>query len=429
MDAFTQILPLAVVEEIVKNHGPVKRRPPKLQHFDLFAGMVFHLLRDSGTLAFNVSLLSGIPISDSALSQRRANLPMEIFDSLMREGLRPKADFARHPYAFYKGMLLVGIDGSQFSVSNTAQNKKSFIKQASRRMKAAFGKLGVSVLMELGLHNPVAAVVGKAGESEQLLSQKLMDQLPGKSLLLADRAYGLGCWVKRIKQAYPKGDRDFLLRVRSNCKARVLEVLKDGSAWVEIEVEKEKIQLREIMGRVRRPGAKWTTVRLWTSLKDSQEYSAQELLELYGRRWEQEGGFRELKVDMRSATLVKSHTEETAAQEIAALILAQAILVEARIEIAEEAGVEVLRISFSKTLDQLESLWTVVAAAEGLLSAKQIQALIRRVLQYIGKWAIPPRRKRSCPRKLRQPVSSWPRLTKNTYQIGDTQSEIIKREL
>src|ERR1700710_1161013 len=117
LEAFTQILPIAVVEEVIKNHGPAKRCPPKLQLNDLIAGMVFHRLRDSGTLAFNVSLLTGIPISDSALSQRRANLPPEIFNSLMREGLHPKADFARHPNAFYKGMLLLGIDGSQFSVS------------------------------------------------------------------------------------------------------------------------------------------------------------------------------------------------------------------------------------------------------------------------------------------------------------------------
>jgi len=41
---------------------------------------------------------------------------------------------------------------------------------------------------------------------------------------------------------------------------------------------------------------------------------------LYGRRWEQEIFYKELKVDMRSTPCLRSHTPLTAAQEIAALI-------------------------------------------------------------------------------------------------------------
>ena len=40
------------------------------------------------------------------------------------------------------------------------------------------------------------------------------------------------------------------------------------------------------------------------------------MLKVYGKRWEQEGFYQELKVDLRSAELVQSHTPETAAQEI-----------------------------------------------------------------------------------------------------------------
>jgi hypothetical protein len=38
--------------------------------------------------------------------------------------LKPKADPARHPDAFYQGLRLCGIDGSTFSVANTPQIKK-----------------------------------------------------------------------------------------------------------------------------------------------------------------------------------------------------------------------------------------------------------------------------------------------------------------
>lgn len=418
---FDQLMCPQQLEHILADFGPQKRCPPVLALNQLISSLVFHVLQDSGTFAVNVKHLTGQPISDSALSQRRENIPWMVFEQIMDCALSAKADQTKHPGAFYRGRRLLGIDGSQFSVSNTPQNKKSFIKAAARRMKAAFGKVGVSVLTELGLHNPVAATVGAAGMSEQELSRPLLGKLPPGSLLLGDRAYGLGCWVKRIKEMYPAGDRDFLLRVKSTCKTKVLEAFPDGSAWVEIEVEGERFQLREIRGRVRRPGGKWSEVRLWTSLKDWQKCPAGELLALYGRRWEQEIFYKELKVDMRSAELLKSHTEATAAQEIAALILAHAILVEQRLAAAAEGAVDVLRISFRKTLHYLEPLWLIIQCSEGLLTQQQIQEMTRRVMVQIAECAIPPRRKRSCPRAVRQPIGSWPRLVKNTYQKGETE--------
>ena len=425
---FNRLISARKLEDILLNSGPKKRRPAQLPLPQLIAGLVFHVVQDCGNFACNVKQLTGQQISDSALSQRRENIPWRVFEQIMDCALSAKADPTRHPEAFYQQRRLLGIDGSQFSVSNTPQNKKSFIKAASRRMKAAFGKVGLCVLTELGLHNPVAATVGRAGMSEQELARPLVGKLPPQSLLLGDRAYGLGCWIKRIRDAYPAEDRDFLFRVKANCKAKVLEVLPDGSAWVEITVEGQRIQLREIQGRVRRPGGKWSQVRLWTSLKDWRQCPAGELLALYGRRWEQEVFYKELKVDLRSAELLKSHTEMTATQEIAALILAHAILVEQRMAAAAQGGVEVLRISFKKTLHFLEPLWLLLQCSEGLLTGDQIQEMTRRVMVQIAEYAIPPRRKRSCPRAVRQPVGSWPRLVKNTYQIGETQWSISPME-
>jgi hypothetical protein len=50
-----------------------------------------------------------------------------------------------------------------------------------------------------------------------------------------------------------------------------------------------------------------------------------------------------------------------------------------------------------------------------------VRLLVRRALRQLADMAIPKRRARSCPRALRQPVSSWPRLRKNTYRHGPVQ--------
>jgi hypothetical protein len=79
---------------------------------------------------------------------------------------------ARHPEAFYQGLRLCGIDGSTFSVTNTPQVKQRMKKARSRRGRAAFPKVGVAVLVELGLHNPLAAALGPDGESEMVLANR-----------------------------------------------------------------------------------------------------------------------------------------------------------------------------------------------------------------------------------------------------------------
>ena len=139
---FNRLICTQELEDILLNSGPKKRRPAQLPLAQLIAGLVFHVVQDCGNFAFNVKQLTGQQISDSALSQRRDNIPWRVFEQIMDCALSAKADPARHPEAFYRQRRLLGIDGSQFSVSNTPQNKKSFIKAASRRMKAAFGKVG-----------------------------------------------------------------------------------------------------------------------------------------------------------------------------------------------------------------------------------------------------------------------------------------------
>lgn len=422
---FRHVLPSGTIRRIFKLCGPARRRPGLLTQSELVMSLVFHFLAGAGTFAQHVLQLMGVSISDSALSQRRALLPWQVFESLMAEALRPKADRRRHPEAFYHGLRLCGIDGSLYSVANTPQVKTQMGKARTRRQKAAFAKVGVAVMVELGLHNPIAAAIGPKGESEMVLARQLIDPLPEQSLWISDRYYGVPVLLIELGEIHGQGGREFLVRVKGNLKSRCLEIYADGSALVEIRAGKKKRLVREIVGQVRRGSGQWSRVRLWTSLLDWRQHPASELLALYARRWEQESFYKELKVDLRSSQLVQSHTPLTAAQEIAAWIIAYAILVEERMKAAAVGEVAVLRISFLKTLEAVRGLWRVLETGAGIFTAKQVRQLVRRTLREIAQMALPKRRARSCPRALRQPVSSWPRLLKNTYQTGLPQYELI----
>jgi hypothetical protein len=135
---------------------------------------------------------------------------------------------------------------------------------------------------------------------------------------------------------------------------------------------------------------------------------------------------KELKIELRGSDRLQSYTVETASQEIAALLMAQAVLVNHRIHAAKAGEVAVLRISFAQVQRFLRALWWMLDTAGPLMGESQIDTLIRRTIEKLGKiYVSAPRRKRSCPREIRQPVSSWPRKIRNSSWNGDITHEII----
>jgi len=421
---FRELIPRSFLCGLMLRCGVRRRRPPVITAAELIQGLVFHVVAEAGTLAQHVKRLTGKDITDGALAQRRALLPSAVFEQIMSAALKPKAQPEKHPEAFYRGLRLCGVDGSLFSVTNTPQVKKQMRKARSRRGRAAFPKVGVAVMVELGLHNPLAAALGANGESEMVLAKQVLAAQPEQSLLISDRYYG----VAELLVGLPaQGERHFLVRVRGNLKRRLLQAHPDGSALVEIRSGEKTRLIREILARVQRGGrGPFTTVRLWTSLLDWRQHSAEPLVALYGRRWEQELFYKELKVDMRSTPYLRSHTPLTAIQEIAALILAYAVLVDYRVEAARVGKVGVLRISFLKTLQVVQGLWQFLELSADLLGPEQVRLVVSRALRQIAEMALAKRRARSCPRALRQPVSSWPRLRRNTYRTGQPQYSVGK---
>lgn len=346
-------------------------------------------------------------------------LPWVVFADLMQRVLQPRATITAQPEAFWRGWRLLALDGTTFSLTNTPQVKATVGKARTRRGAAAFAKLTTAVLLEVGLHNPLAAAIARADESEWALAQRLMTQVPGKALLLGDRLYGCGAFAAVAWAACQRVGSHFLLRARSTVKPGVVERLSDGSRLIVVPVYEKAgssrivdwLRLREIRVRVGRRGHRATEVRLWTTLLDAEQAPARELGELYARRWEHELSYRELKRQLRKTDVLQSHTPETGAQEIAALVLASALLAQERLQ-AADGDVPVLRVSFARVLRVTHAMWLAVDLGEGVLTEQQIQVILDRGYERMRKYLTPARRSRSCPRAVRQPVTGWPRLLK-----------------
>jgi hypothetical protein len=308
---------------------------------------VYHFFSGAGTLATHVNRLLGKKMSNSALTQRRANLPLEIFNKIMQVALRPLALIEKHADCFYKGLRLVAIDGTQFSASNRSSILNKWTKSESRREESAFVKIGICTLIEIGTHHPLAVAIAENQESELALASQILDSLPSKALLIADRLFGTGSTIEKITKACIKAESSFFIRVRSNLKTKVQKIYSDGSALVEVAVRDEEnpnkikstLMVREVRARIQQPGKEWSTMIFWTNLLDVKLYPPEELVPLYGKRWEQELYYKQLKIDLHCGELLQSQTAETCLQEIAALILASAILAQERLAIAQSQEV------------------------------------------------------------------------------------------
>lgn len=416
MAAWHELIAPKLLPAIEKRRG----RKPRVPLADLLATQVFHVMNMAGTLGEHFGMLFEDALVDSSCSDRRTRLPWQVFSELMQRALRPLVCRRRHPEGFWRHWRLVAMDGTQFSVTNTPSIKATQHKAKARRGRAAFFKIVTDVLLEVGLHNPLAVAIGQKAQSEWELALSLLARLPKQALLLADRLHGCAAFAAQALVACRRVGSQFLVRARTQIKVQVARRFKDGSRLVRVPVRQkgrpreilEWLELREIRVQIRRKGFRDTELRLWTTLLDPKTAPALELVELYAKRWEHELFYRELKHQLRKSEVLQSHTLATAAQEIATLMLAAALLARER-DRAAAGQVPVLRVSFVKLLELMRPLWLVFALGGDLLKEQQKQQLTDRFYEQARRYLTQKRRARSCPRAVRQPVGGWPRLCKN----------------
>ena len=407
-------------------------RKPRVPLDHILQALTFHVTQGAGTLAEHFFELFQEPLANSSWSDRRRRLPWEVFADLMRRALRPIATRRQQPDAFWRGWRLLALDGTQYKLTNTPQVAATTTKARSRRGRAAFAQMWVAVVLEVGVHNPLAAAIARHGESELALAHRLFAQLPKGALLLADRLYGVPAVMVEVWAMCRRVGSHFLFRVPRNITARVLKTLPDGSRRVRLNVREKRrfwrivdhLDVREIRVRVGRKGFRPHPMRLCTSLLDHRTAPALELAHLYATRWEDELYFRNAKRVLRQTDVLQSHTVETGAQEIAAIILVTALLAHERAR-AANGQVPALRIKFGVMLAIVRSMWFCLGPIEDLLTEKQKQQVVARGQALMRRSLTGPRRSRTNPRAVRQPVRRWPRLMETNSVEGPLQFKVV----
>jgi hypothetical protein len=260
---------------ICGKYEPVARRPRKGGTSELVMDLIHHQLHQEGALADNAAQLGGEPISDWAYAQRRALLPVELFGELLEAGLEPMADALLHGDGFHKGRRVVGINGAEVSVTNTASNRilpKACHEPPGRRRlrQTQVGhRDGIGTSQSAGRKGGVSARL-RARHGPDAVAP-VAQQLPGdrRPHLRSRQASGLNARSFQKARSSVAGQCP-----RRGIKAESIKALCDGSLLVRASPGRRKAQpaaepivVREIRAVLGTPDGRSIKVRLWTSLR------------------------------------------------------------------------------------------------------------------------------------------------------------------
>jgi len=348
----------------------------------------------------------------SSLCEARRRLGVEPVRQLFHDVVHPLAT-PETPGAFYRGMRLVGCDGSIFDVPDSDANASAFHRATGSRGDGAFPQVRKVSLVELGTHVEFAFAAGGWQDSEQALAELLFDQIPTDALLLEDRGFfSYAAWKKLAGRGV-----QLLLRIKSNMVFTPIRRLSDGSYLAKIypsswdrHKDRGGIIVRIIEYTLNDPQrtGHGEVHRLMTTLLDETLYPAAELIALYHERWEQEITLDEQKThhDPRRPTKpanLRSETPQGVLQELYALSLGHFITRALMFRAAEQTGLDVDRLSFTGCFQVLQCRLPECDSR----TPETFAAWYAGLLWEMRKEVIEPRRNRINPRVIKRKMSKW----------------------
>ena len=255
--------------------------------------------------------------------------------------------------------------------------------------------------------------VGGYRTDENALLKPMLKMLRKVDLLLADRHYAGSnlYWnymengleyltrahqrlkISRLKRLWSYSENDFvaLLKINENYRRKNSEMPKFIRArFIQVEA------------RIR---GKYQPVWLVTSLLDN-DYPADEIAELYFKRWTIETLFGRFKVDL-SADILRSQSSVGIYKEIAAKVCTSNIISTIMLEASIAQNVDTGRISFIHTIRAIIAF----APALAMRPIEQLPAIYEAMLREIAAHLVPSRPGRLEPRRLSHDPRNYPKLT------------------
>jgi hypothetical protein len=269
-------------------------------------------------------------------------------------------------------------DGSTVSMPDTAANQADYPQPATQEPGLGFPIARLVVLISLATAMIKDMALGPyAGKEtgETALLRQLLECFQSGDILLADRYY---CSYFMIALLLERGV-DFVVRLHQARTADFRRGRRLGPGdhlvdwqrpakpeWMAQETYERmpaSIRVREVEVQVDQPGFRVDSFVVVTTLTDADEYSRDDLAELYHQRWLAELDLRTIKSTL-GLDVLRCKSPEMVRRELWAGLLAYNLIRQTMLQAALQAGCSPRHLSFAAALQKIAASWNTILACQ-----------------------------------------------------------------
>ena len=312
----------------------------------------------------------------SSYCEARQRLPEQLFVELVRTTGRELAQQAEDSW-HWLGRAVKVVDGSTITMADTEDNQQAYPQPRTQAAGVGCPIARIVVIFSLAVGVAIDAAIGpyqgkQTGENN--LFRSLLGCFLAGEIALADGYYA-SYWdfallsernVDLVARAHHKRKIDFRTGAKLGACDHVIHYFKPSQrpAWMDPATYHrlpDSIQIRHVRYSVEQPGFRTRKIILATTLVDAKLYTADELANLYRRRWQAELHLRSLKTHMQMEHL-RCKRPDTVRKEYYTHLLAYNLIRGLILEAALAAGVSPHQLSFKGAMQSLNTfLGTVIA--------------------------------------------------------------------
>jgi putative transposase len=328
------------------------------------------------------------------------------------------------PEWLWRGRRVRVVDGSTITMPDTVENQAEYPQANTQRRGCGLPIARVLVVFSLAVGAVLEAAIGQyrgKQTGENSLFRTLHHALSDGEVVLADRYYSgwfdIALLARRgidvvVRKHQLRAD-DFRTGQRLAKDDHLVRLAKpQRPEWLSAELYEAlpaELVLREVRVRVNQRGFRSKVFVVVTTLVDPQAVPAQELADLYRRRWQAELHLRSLKVVLQMDHL-RCKTPHRVRNEFYMHLLAYNLVRRAMALAAAEAKIPPWQISFKGTLQTLNNFLPWLA------SSMPLEAGCHTLLDSIASHVVGNRPDRCEPRRIKRRPKSHDLLLRPRHE-------------
>jgi len=313
------------------------------------------------------------------------------------------------------------VDGSTVSMPDTKKNKEYFGPNPTQKTEISFPIARILCVFSLSCGAIVEATIGKymgKGTGETSLFHQIIDCIKPKDVVLADRYFAGFVTIylvsrqgadivtrqnvhrkKFLKGAKRLNKNEYLITLRKPPRPGSI----DGVTFQEMP---ETIDVRYIRLWIKIRGFRTKKIEIITTLTDIKKYPAEEVAELYRKRWCAEINLRYLKSSL-GMDVLSCKSPDMIKKEFWMYLMAYNLIRTLMAQSAMVFGLDPQNISFKATMQIAESFKTIFSITDN----SSIVDVYLIMLWAIAQFEVGTRPDRYEPRKIKRRPKITPLLT------------------